>query len=301
MFAPSYDEDIGGVIVLHRLCHLLNELGFESYLSPYFESFEVNRLNLRTVVAPLLRSIAKPFVRKFQVHSTFNTPIIRNISRRDLDQYIVVYPEVVSGNPLGASNVVRWFLHRPGFLTKKVCYGSGELYYDFRNFSEGFSLPSSRLSELALTINHFPLEYYNQEGALSQPDRKGTAYCLRKGKHKKIVHDLRESILIDGKSHEEIAEIFKRVAMFISYDCYTAYSQFACLCGADSVIVPDDNLTIDQWHPKIEDRYGTAYGFEEIEFARETRSLLLADILKHTNQSKERVNDFAEESQAYFA
>jgi len=31
--SPSYNPSIGGVIVLHKLCHILNNLGYDSYLT----------------------------------------------------------------------------------------------------------------------------------------------------------------------------------------------------------------------------------------------------------------------------
>ena len=31
--APMYNESIGGCVVLHKLCHILNELGYDSALT----------------------------------------------------------------------------------------------------------------------------------------------------------------------------------------------------------------------------------------------------------------------------
>ncbi len=36
IFAPTYDENIGGVILLHKLCHLLNAKGIKSFIFPFF-------------------------------------------------------------------------------------------------------------------------------------------------------------------------------------------------------------------------------------------------------------------------
>jgi hypothetical protein len=34
---PSFNENIGGVVALHLLCHKINEMGFESYI------YDINR------------------------------------------------------------------------------------------------------------------------------------------------------------------------------------------------------------------------------------------------------------------
>ena len=174
------------------------------------------------------------------------------------------------------------------------------MYFDYNDFSRLFNYPASKISEEKLTITHFPFEYYNLDGALESHQRSGTAYCLRKGKNKKIVHDLKDSVLIDGKSHQEISSIFKRVSTFISYDTHTAYSSFAVLCGADSVVIPDENISKEKMYPNIEDRNGIAYGFKDVFFARETKCKLLNYIKKREEDSKIRVKTFVCEVSRYF-
>ena len=45
IFTPSYDENIGGIVVLNKLCSLLNDLGEDAYLYPYFNTYEMNKKN----------------------------------------------------------------------------------------------------------------------------------------------------------------------------------------------------------------------------------------------------------------
>lgn len=302
IFSSGYNEFSGGVIVLHKLCHLLNSLGYESYLYPLFQNYETNKNNFFEVSVKLWGHYVINKLKRYRINSAFNTPIFKAKMPYSWDEWVVVYPERVFGNPLGAKNIVRWFLHQPGFHSNKIYYGKGELYFDFSNFGKKFFFPGSKLSKNKLYVSHFPLEIYNLKQALVSNQRSGTAYSLRKGKHKKIIHDLNNSILIDGKSHEEIADIFKKVGTFISYDAYTAYSVFAVLCGAKSIVVPDEGVSIDEWYPNIKDRAGIAYGFDDAELKRanETSGQVLENILKEERHAKNNVKKFVEEVSDYF-
>ncbi len=276
IFAPPYNEKSGGSVVLHKLCSILNDLGYDSYLFPYFETFRLDKMGiLRYIKSKILN-----YFKNYHLNSTFNTRIY-NLGIKDItDLDIVIYPEVVYGNPLKAKNVIRWLLHQPGFHTGEINYCKNELYFKFNSAIKDFNFNGSKTSKLELKIIHYPLEIYNNENISFK--RFGTAYCLRKGRNKKIQHDLENSILIDEKNNEDIAKIFKNVTTFISYDTYTAYSIFAVLCGCRSVVIPDENVSIEEWYPNELDRYGISYGFSPEELARAeiTAPLVKKHILK---------------------
>ena len=300
IFAPSYNENSGGAIVLHKLCHLLNDLGYEASLFPFFVNYEISHLGFLKSILSIFQKEKKRILKSYRLCASFNTPVIKSLKDIDFDEYIVVYPEIVFGNPLGAKNIVRWFLHQPGHRTGKIYYGKGELYFKFNSAIDDFYFPGSKTSDNELKIIHYPLDIYYEPSVSSV--RKGTAYCIRKGRNKKILHDLNGSINIDGKSHEEIANIFRKVELFISYDVYTAYSVFAVLCGSMSVVVPDENMTIDDWYPNLSDRNGIAYGFsvEEINRAKKTRSKVKDYVINEEKQSKYNAQKFVFESQLFF-
>ena len=130
--------------------------------------------------------------------------------------------------------------------------------------------------------------------------RIGTEYCVRKAKNKKIVHDLSNSILIDDMPHEEISKIFKKVEKFISYDEHTTYSYFAALCDCDSIVIPTEGVSEEEWLPNVEDRYGLSYGFENIDSARETRRLLPNFLQQLEERSSLSVIKFLEEIDIFF-
>lgn len=86
--APDYSPLSGGIIALHRLCDRLNMLGHDA------------------AIWSMNTGVTNP---------QWNTPVLT--SPEELADRVLVYPEIISGNPLGAKRVVRWLLNRPGHLT----------------------------------------------------------------------------------------------------------------------------------------------------------------------------------------
>jgi len=85
----GFDMGIGGLKVLHRLCHLLNERGEDAYLIPV------------------------DFNQTFGVYEHYNTKMVTQEILDNLEDVIVVYPESWFGNYLNAPNVVRWMIGYP--------------------------------------------------------------------------------------------------------------------------------------------------------------------------------------------
>ena len=82
----DYNKFIGGVRVMHKLCDVLNSLGAEAYVT----------------------------AKKTNPH--WNTPVYDG-NGFDKEQTVVIYPEVISGNPLNSKNVIRWILLSVGIET----------------------------------------------------------------------------------------------------------------------------------------------------------------------------------------
>lgn len=294
VYAPPYDENGGGAIALHRLCHLINDCGGEAYLHPFLPSFELHHYNLTEIGLYAKQIYDASNLANYRINETFRTPVLRpQDSSAPGDDCIVVYPEITFGNPLRAKNVVRWLLHNPGHHTGKIYYGPGEIYYPYADFCiEHFSYPGSQTAGLILRVQYIPLDLYRQQPDDRAHERTGTAYCMRKGRGRTPVHDLAGSTLIDGKSHAQIAAIFKQVKQFISYDPYTHYSYFAAMAGCESIVVPLEGTTKEQWKPNVADRYGLAYGFDDLEFARATRELATQRQILLDQESKQSTRAF---------
>lgn len=267
IFAPTFDENVGGAISMHRLCHLINQHGGEAYL------WHDGKSGLKTC-------------------SAFNTP---EIYTSELNNYIVVYMDIVSGNPISCPHVVRWFLNKPGFFSGNINYGINELYFRFQDTFSHAGLPSNKLY-----VAYFVKDYYFDKG---YSERKGSCYMMRKGRGRRLVHDLTDSTQIDGLSHKEAAEIFNRVKYFYCYDLYSAYSSFAAMCGCIPIVIPQDDLTEEQWQPETRLRYGIAYGNneEQITYAKKTAHKLLELIEQLESESAQNVMHFMVQTQQYFS
>ena len=302
IFAGSYSENSGGTVVLHQLCHLLNTNGYEAYLYPAFKTAILHQEKwFKPLMSILYASFKAKYVRPFKTLSNLNTPIFNKHTNEIEDKYVVIYAEGVAGNPLNAKNVVRWLLHKPGYNYKGVFFGNSEIIFSYNpEYSFDFSLPFSKLAKTSLYTPLANLHYYIQIPSLPDEQRSGVAYCIRKGNGKAFVQDHKNDILIDGLTHAEIAAIFRRIKLFISYDTKTAFSVFASICGVDSVVIPDAGVSIDKWSLE-EFRYGLSYGFENIEWARKTRPKLLESIQNDLNQSQLIIHNFASEVNKFFS
>jgi hypothetical protein len=301
IFAPSYSENNGGSVTLHHLCELINSNGYDCYLYPGFDNIELNILNYKKVLLNFLfKTIREPF-RVFKTSKRFKTPVIKEFPGQfKIDDLVVIYPEIVFGNPLSAKNVVRWFLHNPGFFSGKIYYGNYEIYFKYSNSYKSINYLNSITSNNNLYIFTYPKNYYN-DNALSA-NKSGVCYCIRKGKLSSIPFNLQNAILIDGLKHSQISSIFKKSKYFISFDPHTAFSRFAAICGCISIVVPIDGIVEDTWQPDPKKRYGISYGFsnENLQKAIDSVVDLKKEIILEEHNSYYNVRKFVEEVQYFF-
>ena len=291
IYTNEYDENTGGVIVLHQLCHLLNQLGFNACLWPaYIPVFNWKRP--RKSLRLFYTYLRKDRKRIFKTNKFFNTPIA---TKTNLKNAVTIYSEVVIGNPLNAKNVVRWLLHKPGYHTGKVDFTPSELTFGYSTFTGGSFMNIDK--EHVLYIRYIMSDIYKQTNFST---REGYCHLIRKGKGKTPVHP-KSSVLVDNLSHEEISKIFNKSKYFISYDPYTFYSTYASMCGCISIVIPDENVTKDAWYGKIENTYGLSYGMDDIEYADETKELMFRYIAAQEGENMNNVDAFAKKCEKYFS
>jgi hypothetical protein len=285
--APSYDPDSGGTIFLHELVHTLNDLGEEAYIWPMAPIF---RQGLRARLWSLISRTA------FETNPSLNTPLADKGSFAAHDT-VVIYPEIVPDNPMGAQNVVRWLLYKPG---DQHPYSFGENEMFFRCYEKA-DLPEVTGGAPDLFLWKINRAYHNE----NHSDRKGVCYIVRKGHRKPRLPatETADAINIDGMSHAQINEVFNRCERFYSYDEATMYSQFAVLSGCLSIVVPGeypDRVTWNQHHDLSIN--GIAYGEapEEITHALATRDRLLQQLEEKEQAGIETVKDFVSRTRKRF-
>ncbi len=269
---PPFDDQTGGCIVLHYLTHRLRGMGIDAYVFPLLGE-------KRPAAAPLLRDLRRALTmakyiiwgrRVFRTHPALDTPLP---SFPALLRGIVVYPEIVSGNPLGCAHVARWILYTPrGFglgedFVKPI--EGEEVFFFQRPFIEHIDwIPR----ENALRLQWFRDDIFNDPGPV---ERTEICRMIRKGASTadSPPPGAEGAIMLDGKSNEEIAEVFKRARLFYCHDPYTMYCDYAVLCGCLPIVVPLPRLSRMDWRPEA-DRLGIAYGDspEQLEWAARTRS-----------------------------
>lgn len=263
IYTHRYDEKVGGTIALHQLAMLLAASGREVRLWPSGKPPAKGHEMLRSLLWQAREWVRKTlFATGFRFAPGACVKLARSI---EVDEAIVVYPEIVDGNPLHARRVVRWFLHRPGFHTGRVGFGPNELHFYYQKaFDYQFEGATSG-GELFLVKIFWDI--YKNEGKIQ---RSGRCYILKKGADRAVGVDLSDGVVVDELGHAEIAKVFNQSEYCISYDPYTFYSIYAAMCGCKSIIVPMKGVSKEQWQPTEQLRYGLAYGEDDLEYAGKT-------------------------------
>ena len=66
------------------------------------------------------------------------------------------------------------------------------------------------------------------------------------------------------------------------------------------MVVPEPGVSKEQWYPDPRDRYGLAYGFDDLDEARRTRPLLLAHLRAQEQDANTSVQAFIDKCATYF-
>jgi predicted O-linked N-acetylglucosamine transferase (SPINDLY family) len=250
IFSPPFKANVGGVIALYNLARIIDEAGFACKV------FDMNGLRLSNNIFD-----------KYATETDVN------------EKTIVVYPEVVFGNPLNAKYVARWILCELGIHCPHDIYktwGKDDFVYHHGTYNTEKDVKNYNI--LA------PL-YLNSVFKNHGRSRNGYCHIIRKGHkfHKplKYIHPPDSLFLDDNLSQEILSEVFNVKEYLISYDPYSYNNFFAALCGCIPIIVPIAGTTKKGWLKSSSlsiileefgehELKGIAYGTEEIEYARNT-------------------------------
>ena len=205
----EYIQQSNGFRVPFYLCHILNELGFEAYVTAQKQA-----PNLRT---PLL------------------TPEIIQKHKEDRREIIAVYTEAMWGNVLCGDVVVRWILNRIGKLFDERDFPNDLFFYwdaaYAKDVNAAITLQAPCINEDVFFID------------TTQQDRNGFAYYAHKylrdydgfipDEIKKNGISLCQDII---RTHEEIADILRSVKVLYCFED-SAIALEAAVCGCIVVLV----------------------------------------------------------------
>lgn len=275
--APRYRDSSGGAIFLHRLADQLVKVGEQAVIWP------MRWRPLPPGLDSLRRLVRKPGYRMMP-----GTAARLAYSSDLLESAIIVYPEVISGNPLQAERVVRWLLYPPRLRGTVSSFGPNDLFFKASDFSDDISITGGAPLLQLFWVHPAYVDRGN-------PVRRGTCYMLRKQADKPIMHDPDRDVCLDGLDHVSIANHFNQCERFICYDEATMYAQFAALCGCLPIVVPGLYSDRAAW---VADRpiarYGVAFGMEDTDHAIQTRHLLKEDLRKIEDEGRESTIGFVE-------
>ena len=211
IYTPPYNIKIGGIIVMHYFAKLVNKKCNNKFRAKLFMYNNIRYEN--------------PFCNDFAKIDEIN------------ENTVVIYPEVISGNPLNAKHVVRWILLELGIempLDHYKNWGINDLVYFWETI-----VNIKNYSQLCCPFLN-PLFKNNNSN-----ERTNTCYLVKKGPliHKNInyIHPT-ESICIDDFSLEEINRTFNICKYFYCYDPNSAYTIYSAICGCIPIIYPIDDL-----------------------------------------------------------
>jgi O-antigen biosynthesis protein len=234
IWAPDYRPESGGVKVLHKLCHLLNNMGIPSYIFPGLTNKEWNTPRIQGAI---------------------NIPY----------PHIGVYPEIVDGNPLQSTCVARWILNVPGRLAGNGLYNPTDLLFPYMRTLNQWNLPD----EYVLYAPIEELDIYKDKNMY----REGKLVFFGKAEgtpHIKETIGLPELKKTVTANKKKMANWFNQSELFYCFDNQTAMWDIARLCGCPTVIIPNGEITYEQIQNQESGKEGLGFGIEETQYAIKT-------------------------------
>lgn len=208
--SPNYAQKSSGPRVLHYLCHTLNELGYEAWITSETGS-------------PWLRTPRLTQEVRSRHEMTGRVPVM-------------VYPEVARGNPLGGKVIARWILNRAGHLGGEFSFRPDELLFYWDEWVLSGEKGADRLY-----LDSVNSRIFNTLDT-SPENRSGTCYYA----HKYLMYggQIHPWLLANGtnlcqdipRSPEEIAHILKTSTLLYCYEPSNLVAE-AYNCGCPAVIV----------------------------------------------------------------
>jgi hypothetical protein len=250
-----YWADVGGIVALHKLCHDIRTLGRECYITSR------------------------------NTHPKLNAPFIGSMSM-DVDEWVVLYPEITNGNPHRFKHVVRWVLYTPKTTQFYEYKKSTDLIFKYSDLFEYKGDSKGLLTTWFIDYECFTNRHTTRD--------VNSCFLIKKKGAATIKHS-NDSIDISNitKNWEEISNVFNRCKYFYCYDNECFWVTLAALCGCIPIVIPNNSdMSSVQWKTNFPwTKYGIAYGEEEIDWAISSSHLVKSHCLELEKQNLKTVSN----------
>jgi hypothetical protein len=208
----------------------------------------------------------------------------------DLNNLITVYPEGVKGNPYNSKYVVRWILYHTNPEVEST-WSVDDVYFYFNDYF----VTKENKDRKILNCFDFKLDLLYDK----KLDREGYCHINRSSMRassdsslglKYNSEDLYAGHLTMGL--EWLVTKLNTKKYFITYNVATYYSAIASMCGCISIILHDGIKEDNVKEKVICNKYGVAYGFEEVDESISNRELLKPYLNEVTNNSIKTIENF---------
>lgn len=224
IYAPFYQKNSNGVRILYTLFDLIQRTGHRARVVCY-------EMGKGAFSKRDLPSRYRPF--------TMSTEEF--LGNRVGPGDIVVYPDIVSGNPLNAPNLVRYLLNRPWYLTGQP------VHYGPTDYLVAYSTSIDRHLPQLFLLNDdreyfFPLPYAEKDNLVSIYHGKGFSGQSLSRELKRLVATFDEQVVITRHSpaeRMELARLLRRSKLLVTFDPISNMAYEASLCGTPALIVND--------------------------------------------------------------
>jgi hypothetical protein len=282
IYTRPLDMNCGGIVALHNLAKIINDMKNPNIC-------------------------AKLFIFNGLRYTNKYCQDFASIEEAADDNAIVIYPEIITGNPLNCKKVIRWILLSLGKEMSSDHYknwSKNDLVYYFNSELKFEQNPEKMGTEYKL-LNCLSISQYAIQVNFGK--RVGICYAYRKSNDIKNMHN-RETGLVHPsgsieltREHNQIEHIriFNKCRWFMCYDPLTFYAIIAAVCGCIPVIYKIHGTNKQEWiqttaasayvrSKGLDNLYGIAYGEEDMQYAADTIHLAKGqweDILKFNIES----------------
>lgn len=212
--APDYRPTSAGIIAVYVLCHTINELGYEAYIS-------LSTTTCDTLRAPLLTSNV--------MASHYKEGLIP----------ISLSPETLNADPFDLPIKARWLLNQPGHLGGPEEISAEEILF---HFDDWVLTEQLRERSLKLRVPTFDSRVFTNHNNPDDRRRSGMAYYAHKflafgGVLPSAARGWSSLGQEIPRSKAEIADILRRSEALICFEQSSIIAE-ALACGCPVILVP---------------------------------------------------------------